>query len=121
MTNTKGQIKPVLCVVTSHPIKGDTGVATGFWLSELTHPLAVLQDAEIPFELASIRGGQPPIDGFDLSDEINARFWKNSAFRTALANSLVLAEVDASRYSGIFSPAVTVPCGTSRTAPPCSA
>jgi len=102
MSNSTPQIKPVLCVVTSNPIKGDTGVPTGFWLSELTHPLAVLQDAGIPFELASIRGGQPPIDGFDLSDEINARFWHDPAFRTALANSLLLADVDASRYSGVF-------------------
>lgn len=96
------KIKPVLCVVTSHPIKGDSGQATGFWLSELTHPLAVLRDAGIPTELASVRGGQPPVDGFDLSDEINARFWGDSEFRSALANSLSLADVDAGRYSGVF-------------------
>jgi putative intracellular protease/amidase/alkylhydroperoxidase/carboxymuconolactone decarboxylase family protein YurZ len=95
-------VKPVLCVVTSHPIKGDTGVATGFWLSELTHPLAVLHDAGIPTELASVRGGQPPVDGFDLSDDVNARFWKDSAFRSALSNSLSLVDVDASRYSAVF-------------------
>ena len=71
-------IKPVLCVVTSHPIKGDTGQPTGFWLSELTHALAVLQDAGIPYHLASVRGGQPPIDGFDLSDKVNARYWDDA-------------------------------------------
>lgn len=94
--------KPVLCVVTSHPIKGDSGQPTGFWLSELTHALAVLQDAGIKTELASIRGGQPPVDGFDLTDEVNARFWKDSNFRTSLANTLCLDRVDASRYSAIF-------------------
>lgn len=96
------KIKPVLCVVTSHPIKGDSGQATGFWLSELTHPLAVLRAAGVPTELASVRGGQPPVDGFDLSDDINARFWKDPDFRSALANSLNLADVDAARYSGVF-------------------
>lgn len=95
-------IKPVLCVVTSHPVKGDTGVATGFWLSELTHVLAVLQDAGIPTDLASVRGGQPPVDGFDLSDEINTRFWKDAGFRAALSHSLSLAEVDACHYSAVF-------------------
>lgn len=60
--------KPILCVVTSHPIKGDSGQPTGFWLSELTHPLAVFKEAGIPTKLASIRGGQPPVDGFNLSD-----------------------------------------------------
>jgi putative intracellular protease/amidase/alkylhydroperoxidase/carboxymuconolactone decarboxylase family protein YurZ len=96
------QPRPVLCVVTSHPIKGDSGRPTGFWLSELTHPLAVLQEAGIKTELASVRGGQPPVDGFDLADPVNARLWKDSSFRGALANSLCLADVDASRYSAVF-------------------
>jgi putative intracellular protease/amidase len=94
--------KPVLCVVTSHPIKGDSGQPTGFWLAELTHPLAVLQDAGIKTELASIRGGQPPVDGFDLSDAVNARFWKESTFCAALASSLCLADVEPSRYAAVF-------------------
>ena len=94
--------KPILCVVTSHPIKGDSGQPTGFWLSELTHPLAVFKDAGIPTELASIRGGQPPVDGFNLSDEINARFWKDPTFRNELANSLCLADVGPSDYSAVF-------------------
>jgi putative intracellular protease/amidase len=94
--------KSVLCVVTSHPIKGDSGQPTGFWLSELTHPLAVLQDAGFKTELASVRGGQPPIDGFDLSDPVNARFWSDQAFRDTLANSLPLGAVDPSRYAAVF-------------------
>lgn len=49
--------KPVLCVVTSHPIKGDSGQPTGFYMAELTHPLAVLQDAGLRTEIASVRGG----------------------------------------------------------------
>lgn len=99
MTN---QIKPVLCVVTSHPNKGDSGQPTGFWLSELTHVTEVLADSGIPFELASVRGGQPPIDGFDLSDPTNARFWNDAAFCKALANSINLSDVDTSKYSAVF-------------------
>ncbi len=52
--------------------------------------------------MLSVRGGQPPIDGFDLSDPVNARFWNDEAFRTALGNSLGLADVDTSRYSAVF-------------------
>jgi putative intracellular protease/amidase/alkylhydroperoxidase/carboxymuconolactone decarboxylase family protein YurZ len=95
-------IKPVLCVVTSHSIKGDSGQPTGFWLSELTHALEVLQEAGIPTALASVRGGQPPIDGFDLSDKVNARYWDDPGFRTELAHSLSLEEVVTSRYSAVF-------------------
>lgn len=95
-------IKPVLCVVTSHPIRGDTGEPTGFAMVELTHPLAVFQQAGIPTEIASIRGGHPPIDFFDLTDPVNQRFWHDADFRKALANSLVLKDVDPSRYSAVF-------------------
>ena len=66
--------KPVLCVVSSHPIKGASGVPTGFFLAELTHPLKVLEDAGLKTMIASIRGGQPPVDGFDLSDPVNERY-----------------------------------------------
>ncbi|MDD0926730.1 type 1 glutamine amidotransferase domain-containing protein [Xylella fastidiosa subsp. multiplex] len=99
MTNN---IKPILCVVTSHPIRGDSGEPTGFAMVELTHPLEVFEAAGIPVEIASIRGGHPPIDFFDLSDPVNDRFWKNKAFRHALAHSFVLGDLDPLRYSAVF-------------------
>lgn len=95
-------IKPILCVVTSHPIRGDSGEPTGFAMMELTHPLAVFEAADIPVEIASIRGGHPPIDFFDLSDPINYRYWKDKGFREGLAHSLVLGDVDPLRYSAVF-------------------
>ncbi|HWT51863.1 MAG TPA: type 1 glutamine amidotransferase domain-containing protein [Caulobacter sp.] len=95
-------IKPILCVVTSHPIRGDSGEPTGFAMVELTHPLAVFEAAGIPVEIASIRGGHPPIDFFDLSDPVNDRFWKDRDFREVLANSLILGELNPSRYSAVF-------------------
>jgi putative intracellular protease/amidase len=95
-------IKPVLCVVTSHPIRGDTGEPTGFAMVELTHPLEVFEAAGIPVEIASIRGGHPPIDFFDLSDPVNDKFWKDEKFRAELADSKILADLDPSRYSAVF-------------------
>jgi putative intracellular protease/amidase len=95
-------IKPILCVVTSHPIRGDTGEPTGFAMVELTHPLEVFKAADIPVEIASIRGGHPPIDFFDLGDPINDRFWKDREFREVLAHSLILGELNPSRYSAVF-------------------
>lgn len=99
MANT---IKPILCVVTSHPIRGDSGEPTGFAMVELTHPLEVFEAAGIPVEIASIRGGHPPIDFFDLSDPVNAHYWKDKHFRDTLAHSLVLGDLDPSRYSAVF-------------------
>lgn len=40
-------MKPILCVVTSHPIRGDSGEPTGFAMVELTHPLQVFEAAGI--------------------------------------------------------------------------
>ena len=47
--------KPVLCVVSSHPIKGASGVPTGFFLAELTHPFQVLEYAGLKTTIARIR------------------------------------------------------------------
>src|SRR3546814_20798217 len=53
-------LKPVLFVLTSHEVKGKSGQTTGFYLSEVTHPLAQLEEAGLSVEFASIKGGQPP-------------------------------------------------------------
>ena len=99
---TPPPIKPVLIVLTSHDRKGDTGESTGFYLGELTHPLAVFDDAGIPIEIASIQGGEPPVDGVELDDAINARYWQSEDFRKAIRQTQRLDSVDPARYSAIF-------------------
>lgn len=95
-------VKPVLIVLTSHGVKGSTGEPTGFYLGEVTHPMAVLEAAGITVELASIQGGEPPVDGLDLKDETNARYWNDSKFRDAIRSTPTLASVDPQRYSAIL-------------------
>lgn len=102
MHNANPQIKPVLFVLTSHGTKGSSGLPTGYYLGEVTHPLAELQDAGIAVEFASIQGGEPPVDGLELNDPINARYWNDPTFREAVRHTTKLAEVDASRYSAVF-------------------
>lgn len=98
----KPDLKPVLCVVTSHPIKGASGVPTGFFMAELTHPMKVLEDAGIKTVIASIRGGQPPVDGFDLSDPANAWFWNETDFQHRLSSTPALATLNGEAYSAVF-------------------
>ncbi|THK38392.1 type 1 glutamine amidotransferase domain-containing protein [Ensifer sp. MPMI2T] len=95
-------IKPVLFVLTSHGVKGESGEPTGFYLGEVTHPVAVLDAAHIPVEFASIKGGEPPVDGLDLNDKINARYWNDEDFRRAIRHTLRLADVDPKHYAAIF-------------------
>lgn len=94
--------RPVLFVLTSHDRKGATGQPTGYYLGEVTHPLAELDAAGIAVEFASIQGGEPPVDGLDLDDPVNARYWNDPAFRAAVADTQRLDRVDASRYAAVF-------------------
>ncbi len=95
-------VKPILFVLTSHATKGDSGEPTGFYLSEVTHPLAELEKAGITVEFASIAGGEAPVDGLDLSDPVNAHYWSNDKFRSTIRQTQRLNAIDASRYSGVF-------------------
>jgi len=94
--------KPVLMVMTSHAKLGDTGKTTGFYLGELTHPLEVFEKAGLPVELASINGGEPPVDGLELEDAVNARYWNNKAFREKLSQTKKLSDLDPSNYAAVF-------------------
>ncbi len=97
-------MKKILCVVTSNNVKGNTGIPTGFWLSELTHPMAKFEAAGYETVLASIKGGKPPIDegSLDFSDAINKKFWDNPTFQKKYQNTLKLSEVNAKDYVAIF-------------------
>ncbi len=97
-------MKKILCVVTSNNVKGATGIPTGFWLSELTHPLEKFIAAGFDYDLASIKGGKPPIDGdsLDFSDKINKKFWDNADFQAKLAETICLDNANAENYDAIF-------------------
>ncbi len=94
--------KPVLIVLTSHGVKGDTGAPTGYYLSEVTHPLAVFDQAGIAVEFASVQGGEPPVDGLNLDDPINARYWNDANFRDAVRNTQSVDDVDPAQYSAVL-------------------
>lgn len=102
MTSAVQDRKPVLIVLTSHGVKGDGGEPTGFYLGEVTHPLAVFDAAGIPVEFASIDGGEPPVDGLDLNDVTNARYWSDDDFRSAIRSTPRLADVKSERYAAVF-------------------
>ncbi len=94
--------KPVLIVLTSHSVKGDTGDPTGFYLGEVTHPLAVFEAAGLKVEFASVQGGEPPVDGLDLNDPINARYWNDETFRNAIRTTPSVDSIDPARYAAVL-------------------
>lgn len=91
----------VLFVVSSHGELGDTGKKTGYFLSEVTHPWSVLS-AEYEIDVVSPKGGRPPVDGFDLNDPINRKYWDSPEWQDKMSTTMTPDEVDPSQYKAIF-------------------
>ena len=91
----------ILFVVTSHGELGNTGKKTGYFLSEVTHPWSVLGEY-YDIDIVSPKGGRPPVDGFDLSDPINAAFWNDETWQKKMGDTMTPDEVDPSQYKAIF-------------------
>ena len=99
-----------LIVTTSHGVLNapgeTTGKATGIAISELTHPYYSYLDAGMQIDVASIKGGQIPIDpsGFGramISPE-DKRYLNDPALLAKVENSLRIDNVDFTEYDAIF-------------------
>src|SRR5689334_20473264 len=89
--------RSVLMVLTSHDTFGTTGRPTGFWLEELVVPLHAFRDAGLTVDLASVRGGRPPVDpastaGADIDPDLDA----------LLSSTTPLASIDPAGYDAVF-------------------
>jgi putative intracellular protease/amidase len=95
-------------ILTSHDKLGDTGEKTGFWLEEFAAPYYVFRDAGADITLASPKGGQPPLDpksdAEDAQTEATDRFKADDGAQTALANTDILSEIDATGFDAVFYP-----------------
>lgn len=98
----------LLFVLTSHDTLGSTGEKTGFWLEEFAAPYYVLKDAGADITLASIAGGQPPLDpkSADAAFQTDAtrRFDADAAARAALAATHKLSDVSIDDFDAVFYP-----------------
>jgi putative intracellular protease/amidase len=98
-TNMKPKI---LFVVTSHDTKGSTGEKTGYYLGEVSHPWEVLTEAGYEIDFVSPKGGNPPVDGFDLSDSVNKKFWEDTFYHRKITNTLKPSDINPADYKAIF-------------------
>lgn len=98
---SKNMKKKILFVVTSHDKKGDTGEATGYYLSEVSHPWEILKNAGYDIEFVSPQGGKAPVDGLDLTDKVNAEFWNDEVYRSKIENTKKPNEINPSDYAAI--------------------
>ncbi len=101
-------MKKILFVLTSHDTLGNTGEKTGFWIEEFASPYYLLKDKGFQVDLASPKGGQPPIDPKsslpDFSTPATERFNKDTETQETLSKTHPLAEVNQADYDAIFYP-----------------
>ena len=83
-----------------------TGPATGVMASEITHPYYNFFDAGIAVDIASIQGGNIPVDPQTLSRIVKTpeddRFMADPEFLAKVKNSLRVADIDFTQYDIIF-------------------
>ncbi len=100
--------KKILIVLTSHEDLGNTGKKTGFWTEELAAPYYALLDQGAEITLASLKGGQPPIDpkSEDTSAQTDAtrRMAEDKDLLAQLSNTKKLSEVNPADYDAVFYP-----------------
>lgn len=101
-TKNKNKLeKKILFVVTSHDKKGSTGVKTGYYLSEVAHPWEILNSVGYEIDFVSPKGGKAPVDGFNMDDPINKKFWENEIYREKIENTMKPSEVNPKDYAAI--------------------
>jgi putative intracellular protease/amidase len=102
--------KRALIITTSHgtlAAPGETeGQATGVFASELTHPYYVFSEAGMDVDVASIEGGEIPVDPqsfyYMTRTEEDERYLEDPTLQAKVRNSLRIDDVDFTQYDAIF-------------------
>lgn len=92
----------VLFVLSSHSELGTTGRKTGYYVPETAHPYAVLTREGIDVDFVSPQGGQPPQDGIDRSDPVQAAFLDDPAITERLATTRRPQDVNPTDYEAVL-------------------
>ncbi|MFJ2555326.1 MULTISPECIES: type 1 glutamine amidotransferase domain-containing protein [unclassified Streptomyces] len=100
MTTTRP--RRVLYVLTSHATLGDTGEPTGFHLGETVAPWQRLRADGHTVDFVSVRGGRPPVIGYDPDDPAQRAFLADPEGGGRLARTPRPEEVDPAAYAGVF-------------------
>lgn len=99
-TPSRGRI---LAVVTSTAVMGDSGKKTGYELTELSRAYYVFSANGFEVDIASPKGGLPPIviDNDDMG-VFDYAFLNDSDAQQKVSNSLKLENIDADAYRAVY-------------------
>lgn len=91
----------VLMVVTSANETG-AGKPTGLWLEEFAVPYLKFKEAGFQITIASIKGGEAPVDPRSLEDKAKVQQWSQAV--ALLKKTKPLAKVNPVQFDAIFLP-----------------
>ena len=93
----------ILAVVTSSDIMGKTNKATGYELTELARAYYVFNANGFEVDIASPKGGQPPvvIDGDDMG-QFDYAFLNDTVAQQKVDNTIALTDVDKDQYQAVY-------------------
>jgi putative intracellular protease/amidase len=102
--------KRALIITTSHgvlaPVGETEGDPTGVAISEMTHPYYTFLDGGMDVDLASIKGGEIPIDPMTMNSVVKTaedeRFLNDSIAMSKAKRSIPIADVDINAYDIVF-------------------
>lgn len=98
--------KRALVVATSHDTLGATGKKTGVFASEMTAPYYTFLDAGMTVDVASIKGGEIPVEPVSLKwplrSHFDKRFLGDAAFRRKVKDAPAVSAVDGGAYDAVF-------------------
>ncbi|SLN61171.1 Molecular chaperone Hsp31 and glyoxalase 3 [Pseudoruegeria aquimaris] len=99
----------ILIITTSAATMGDSGEATGLWAEELTTPYYAFKDAGAEITLASIAGGEVPLDPRSLkpageNDASVERALKDADFQAAIKATPKFDTLDTEGFDAVFLP-----------------
>ena len=102
--------KRALIITTSHgvlaPVGETEGDPTGVAISEMTHPYYTFLDGGMDVDLASIKGGEIPIDPMTINRVVKTaedeRFLNDSIAMSKVKHSIPIADVDITAYDIVF-------------------
>jgi putative intracellular protease/amidase len=94
----------VLIVCTNHDSYPTKSGKTGLWLSELTHFYDIMTRRRVLIDLVSPQGGKIPVDerSMDLKDEVNQKYFADTAFLEKFENSLKPSDINPKDYRLIY-------------------
>ena len=99
-----------LIITTSHDVLSapgeTTGDETGVMASELTHPYYSFLQSGLEIDVASIKGGQVPVDpqtlNFVVRTPEDERYMDDAVLQAKVTNSIAVADVDFTVYDIVF-------------------